>query len=131
MDDRSGRRQRRVEGGSPKRINCRTTEPTYDRLHALAKAAGLSLPNYLIQSGLRDRPGAWSLRQQRWWAEQLEVVEVRLIRIGTNLNQMATAANATGELPEGLSGALAYFNETLARHQAVLDAIAPAGTRAA
>jgi hypothetical protein len=53
-------------------------------------------------------------------------VETRLMRVGVNLNQMAAATNATGELPDALAGALAYVEETLRRHQEVLDAIDPA-----
>ncbi len=123
MEDRAQRRQRRVPGGSHKRINCRTIEPTYRRLERRAEAAGLSLPRYLIESGLRDEAGQWSLRQQRWWAERLDVVETRLIRIGINLNQIAAVANATGELDPGLAGALGYFRATLQQHEEILDAI--------
>ncbi len=104
MGDRNtdARRQRRVPGGSPHRINIRTTTETYARLVAGAAVARLSLPRYLIESALRRSSGGWSLREQRWWAERLDVIETRLIRIGTNLNQMAAATNATGETPEAL-----------------------------
>jgi hypothetical protein len=93
------RRQRRVEGGSPMRINVRTTMSTYAALVGAAAVARLSVPRYLIESALRESNGGWSLREQRWWAERLDVVETRLIRIGTNLNQMAAATNAIGEPP--------------------------------
>jgi hypothetical protein len=125
MGDREKRRQRRVPGGSTMRINCRTTEITYARLYERAAVAQLSLPRYLIESGLRDEAGAWSLRQQRWWAERLDVVETRLIRVGVNLNQLAAATNATGELDGRLHGALGYLDATLGRHREILDAIDP------
>jgi hypothetical protein len=86
----------------------------------------VSLPRYLIESALRRSSGGWSLREQRWWAERLDVIETRLIRIGTNLNQMAAATNATGELPEALTGALHYLQATLDRHREILSAIDPA-----
>jgi hypothetical protein len=95
-------------------------------LVAGADEAGLSVQRFLIESTLRESTGGWSLREQRWWAERLETVETRLIRIGTNLNQMAAATNGTGELSQELAGALAYFEATLQRHQDVLDAINPA-----
>lgn len=47
------RRQRRVEGGSPMRINVRTTALTYARLHADSLVAGVSLPRYSIWSSAR------------------------------------------------------------------------------
>lgn len=123
---RKARRQRRVEGGSPHRINVRTTPQTYARLAAGAAAARLSIPRYLIESTLRRSSDGWSLREQRWWAERLDVVETRLIRIGTNLNQMAAATNATGELSDILAGALRYVETTLDRHRQVLKALDPA-----
>lgn len=123
---KEARRQRRVPGGSLHRINVRTTAETYARLVVGAAAARLSLPRYLIESALRRSSGGWSLREQRWWAERLDTVETRLIRIGTNLNQMAAAANATGELPDGLAGALRYLQETLDQHREILNAIDPA-----
>lgn len=126
MPDHGVRRQRRVEGGSPMRINVRTTMRTYADLVAASKVAGLSVPRYLIESALRESTGGWSLRQQRWWAERLDVVETRLIRIGTNLNQMAAVTNATGQPPEALAAALTYLVETLDRQRTVLDAIDPA-----
>jgi hypothetical protein len=125
-ESRDARRQRRVPGGSPHRINIRTTTETYARLVAGAAVARLSLPRYLIESALRRSSGGWSLREQRWWAERLDVIETRLIRIGTNLNQMAAATNATGELPEALTGALHYLQATLDRHREILSAIDPA-----
>ena len=105
------------------RINVRTTVATDARLREDSAAAGLSLPRYLIECALRESDRSWSLRQQRWCAEQLDVVDTRLIRIGTNLNQMARAANATGEVPPELAAALEYFTATLDRLQGVLDAI--------
>jgi hypothetical protein len=126
MPDHGVRRQRRVEGGSPMRINVRTTMRTYADLVAASKVAGLSVPRYLIESALRESTGGWSLRQQRWWAERLDVVETRLIQIGTNLNQMAAVTNATGQPPEALAAALTYLVETLDRQRTVLDAIDPA-----
>lgn len=128
MTERNGktRRQRRVRGGSPLRINVRTTPTTYARLVAGAAVAGLSVPRFLVESALRRSSGGWSLREQRWWAERLDVVETRLIRISTNLNQMAAATNSTGELPDTLAGALRYLESTLDRHREVLAAIDPA-----
>jgi hypothetical protein len=125
-DSKEARRQRRVQGGSPQRINVRTTAETYARLVVAAAVARLSLPRYLIESALRRSSGGWSLREQRWWAERLDVVETRLIRIGTNLNQMAAAANSTGELPDALAGALRYLQATLDQHREILKAIDPA-----
>jgi hypothetical protein len=122
---RKPRRQRRIKGGSPQRINVRTTKETYARLVAGAEVAQLSIPKFLIDSTLRESRDGWSLREQRWWAERIDTVETRLIRVGANLNQMAAATNVTGELSTALAGLIAYYEETLRRHREVLDAIDP------
>ncbi|HEX3783666.1 MAG TPA: plasmid mobilization relaxosome protein MobC [Pseudonocardiaceae bacterium] len=125
MPGNPARRQRRVEGGSPKRINVRTTVETHAALVAASMLAGLSLPRYLIESALHGPLQGWSLRDQRWWVERLDVAETRLIRIGTNLNQMAAVANATGELNPALTHALTYLDATLDQLRTVLDALDP------
>lgn len=107
------------------RINVRTTVDTYAALVAASTLAGLSLPRYLIESALHGPLPGWSLRDQRWWVERLDVAETRLIRIGTNLNQMAAVANATGELNLALTYALTYLNGTLDQLRTVLDALDP------
>ncbi|MCE7010017.1 MobC family plasmid mobilization relaxosome protein [Kibdelosporangium philippinense] len=119
------RRQRRVEGGSPISIHVRTTTTTYARLIVQSARAGLSVPRYLIESALRESAGGWSQREQRWWAERLDTVETRLVRIGTNINQISASFNATGEPPEALTAALAYFTATLEQHRQILAAIDP------
>ena len=108
------------------RINVRTTVETYRDLATAAAIAGLSVPRYLVESALRGSATGWSLRDQRWWAERLDTVQTRLIRIGTNLNQMAAATNTTGELDAALTPALAYLTATLDQLRAVMDAVDPA-----
>ncbi|MGO1056963.1 plasmid mobilization protein [Crossiella sp. CA198] len=126
MTQRKARRQRRVRGGSPISIHVRTTATTYAALVVRAAVAGLSVPRYLVESAQRDSTIGWSLREQRWWAERLDTVETRLIRIGANLNQVATAANSTGDVPPELPAALSYFTATLDQLRIVLAAIDPA-----
>ena len=127
MNQPRKRRQRRVKGGAKERINVRTTPEMYNRVADAAEAAGLSMPRFLIESALRESAEGWSLREQRWWAERLDTVETRLIRIGVNLNQMATAANATGRLPESVWYSLKYCDETLEKLRRVLEKIGPKG----
>ncbi|GLY55005.1 plasmid mobilization relaxosome protein MobC [Lentzea sp. NBRC 102530] len=126
MTHNKKRRQRRVQGGSPVSIHVRTTRTTYSRLEIQAELARLSIPRYLVESALRESADGWSLREQRWWAERLDTVETRLIRIGANLNQMAARTNSTGEVPGGLPAALAYFTATLEDLRTILAEIDPA-----
>lgn len=125
MSGHREKRQRRVEGGSPMRINVRTTVETYAALVAASMGAGVSLPRYLIESALHGPLPGWRLGDQRWWVNRLDVAETRLIRIGTNLNQMATVANVTGELNPALAHSLSYLNDTLDQLRAVLGALDP------
>lgn len=126
MTHNKKRRQRRVQGGSPVSIHVRTTMTTYSRLEIQAELARLSIPRYLVESALRESADGWSLREQRWWAERLDTVETRLIRIGANLNQTAARTNSTGQVPGGLPAALAYFTATLEELRTILAAIDPA-----
>lgn len=119
------RRQRRVPGGSTARINVRTTEAVHTELSRRAEQAKLSVPRYLVESGLSDPSSGSSLRSRRWVAERLETVEVRLVRIGTNLNQMATRLAATDRLDTGLAGALGYHQDTLQQLRALLELLDP------
>jgi hypothetical protein len=125
MTGHPAKRQRRVEAGSAIRINVRTTVETHAALVAESMLAGVSLPRLLIESALHGPLQGWSLHDQRWWVERLDVAETRLIRIGTNLNQTAAVANATGELNPALTHSLSYLNETLHQLRAVLDALDP------
>jgi hypothetical protein len=127
MGDRVQRRQRRVPGGAQQRINVRVPDQTYAALVVRAAVAGLSLPRYLVESGLREASGGWSLRQQRWWAQRLDVVDVRLTQIGISLNQIVVGLNATSEIGADLSAAVGHLEEALARHRLVLDALDPTG----
>jgi hypothetical protein len=115
------RRQRRVPGGAHLRIYVRVTGKVHQELKWRAKLAGLSVPRYLVESGLRHQGGG-SLYDRRLWLEHAETAQGRLGRIGGLLNQLA-AANHSGYPPTEpqLTAALDYLNETLTHlHNALL-----------
>ncbi|MGX7829084.1 hypothetical protein ACTG9Q_28780 [Actinokineospora sp. 24-640] len=117
------RRQRRVRGGAETRINIRTTVMVRAALTVRAAVAGLSVPLYLVECGLRE-PDGWSLRQQRHWVAEWEAAAVKLSRSGSALNQLARQANsghAVGR--QQLQAALAYHQRVLDELHRVLGAV--------
>jgi hypothetical protein len=127
MRSRAGsRRQRRVPGGSPRRINVRTTAAIHDRLKDLAKGAGISLPRYLVESALHDPESDGSMLARHQIVEWLETIEIRLIRQGVNLNQLAADAHHD-VLPEHprIRAVLVYVEQTLDQLTVVLDRLDP------
>lgn len=121
--DQSVRRQRRHPQGR-RHTTVRLSDEEERALRALAETAGVSLPRYLVECGLRGSSTgrAVSLREQRQLAEQLGTALVRLRRIGAVLNQLAARLNSTGEHGAGeLAAALAYHRETVAQLRSVLQ----------
>jgi hypothetical protein len=117
------RRQRRVRGGAETRINIRTTVVVRAALTARAAVAGLSVPLYLIECGLRE-PDGWSLHQQRHWVAEWEAAAVKLSRSGSALNQLARQANSgyvVGQ--QQLQASLAYHKRVLDELHRVLGAV--------
>jgi mobilization protein NikA len=101
------------------RIVVRVTPAERAELDERAAAAGLSVQSYLVARGRavgRPLPGLV--------VDELDAVQRLLLPIGRNLNQLARAAN-TGRFGEDVVGALAHLRLTLARLQAVLDALDP------
>lgn len=96
------KRQERAEGGRAARVNIRMTADDSLRLTAAAERAGLSLPAYLVESGLRA--GNFDTKSDRD-AAVYEVIKLerQVARIGNNVNQIAHRLNALGEVDPGLA----------------------------
>lgn len=117
------RRQRRVRGGAETRINIRTTVLVRAALEARAAVAGLSVPLYLVECGLRE-PHGWSLHQQRHWVAEWEAAAVKLSRSGSALNQLARQANSGHVVgQQQLQAALTYHQRVLDELHRVLGAV--------
>lgn len=93
------------------------TSETLERMRNLADDAGMTVQRYLVSCADRDQESGWSVRDRRWWVERLDRVERRLIRNGTNLNQIAAAANSGRETDAPLLAAVVRY------HAATLDEI--------
>ena len=119
------RRQQRVQGGSRSRINVRVTPSVYDELKWRAKLAGLSLPRYLVECGLRRHSG-WSLLEQRFWTTEWEAVRSKLGRSGGALNQLAARTNSGQAVTDQqLAAALDYHTAAVNELREVLNAVDP------
>jgi hypothetical protein len=104
MDETPALTEPRRRGGSQKRQRTRTirvacTEAEFAAIHAAAGRAGLSAAAFIRHQTL-GTPGPRSARRP-----PIERVELaRLLgetgRLGSNVNQLAKAANAAGDLPD-------------------------------
>ncbi|OKI20821.1 hypothetical protein A6A25_37330 [Saccharothrix sp. CB00851] len=112
-------------GGAETRINVRTTIEVRAALAARAAVAGLSVPLYLVECGLRE-PDGWSLHQQRHWMAEWEAAAVKLSRSGSSLNQLARQANSGHVVgQQQLQAALNYHQQVLDELHQALDAVDP------
>jgi hypothetical protein len=75
-----------------RRIEIRATPEQFEQIHSKANAAGLTVSDYLRQVGAT---GSVVINHQD---EQINELNYQLIRIGTNLNQLAKLANSKGEI---------------------------------
>lgn len=94
-------RRRRVPGGRRHKHTVRFTDREQQLVQAAAEAAGVSVPYLIAETVLLALRGGGrlSVADQRVLAGQLAAVRRSLKAIGTNVNQVATVANATGHLP--------------------------------
>ena len=92
-----------------------------DEIAALLAKAGDMSPADYIRTKLLDLEPTKSRRRRSVDAEALVRLRGELGKVGSNLNQIAKAANASGRVREGiLADALAHFAELRAQ---VLQAI--------
>nr|WP_091455035.1 hypothetical protein [Actinokineospora iranica] len=97
----------------------------YDELKWRAKLAGLSLPRYLVECGLR-RHGGWSLLEQRFWTAEWEAVRTKLGRSGGALNQLAARVNSGQPVTDQqLTAALDYHTAAVNELRDILETVAP------
>jgi hypothetical protein len=95
----------------PHHVTVRVNEKELTQLRGRARAAGLSVSRYLIESGLKSMPPLPAEEQAQ---RQRAIFHAR--KIGTNLNQIARQLNS--QLPvaeEELAAALSAAREALER----------------
>ncbi len=113
-------RRRRIEGGRPGRHNVRTSVEEEGALQRLSLAAGMTVPRYLVESGLAMESGE-TITDRRSTITKLYELHRLLAAISNNVNQMAKATNATRETHPELFSTLAAVRKTAMRIDEVSD----------
>lgn len=124
-----GQRRRRVSGGRRHRYSVRFTDTEHELVLAAAAEAGLTVPHLLAETVLLSLTGRDRLTaaDRRVLAGELAAVRRFLAAVGTNVNQLAAAANSTGHIPpqtettmRSIAGMLARLDEALTSVDEVL-----------
>jgi hypothetical protein len=115
-------RQRRADGGRKKYVQVKATEEEYEALKAKADQLGVSVPRLLMQSALYS--GGGTLPERHALYRELAALRIQLIKLGTNMNQLAHHANANeGELRPEMGPALTAARTLIQRTEAVMAAL--------
>lgn len=116
----SRRRRENVPGGRRHQHKVLVTPEEEAALLLRADKLGVTVPRLLVESALAG--GAEAVEVDRAEQEERRELWVELNRlqravgaIGVNLNQLAKASNATGELDEELRHSLAHLRRVLVR----------------
>jgi hypothetical protein len=99
----------------------KVTAAEQERLVELAAAAGVSVPRLLVESALAGGPDSAAARSAT--SAELVALGRALGRVGVNVNQIARATNATGEVQGATVDTLAVVREVAERLAVVLDGI--------
>ncbi|BAH56126.1 plasmid mobilization relaxosome protein MobC [Rhodococcus opacus] len=115
------RRERRanVDGGRQARHVVKVTPEEESALLAKAQHARVTVPRLLVESALADHSETASERRE--FAEQLFSGFRLLSAISINVNQMAKATNATGDLPDNLRVTLDEVRRVARRIDGILQ----------
>lgn len=115
-------RQGRSEGGRSRVIYVRVTEEQDVAIRSAAAAQGVSPQTYLLErAGAGSLMEGWTAQQRRAVAQEVLAIRRVLAGIGTNVNQIAAATNATGEVNDSeVRSAMTALEHRLPR----LDAVA-------
>lgn len=117
------KRRRRVEGGRQHRHVVRVTPEEEGQLLALALRYRVSVPKLLVDSALAGGAAAAaanaSVRHEV--IAQMFAMHRLLADIANNVNQMARATNATGEVQDAMVVTLAKVREVADRIDAFVD----------
>lgn len=116
----SGRRsQKSLPGVRRTRFGVFLTDEERLQIKQRAKAARMSMSHYLIQCALRSDSGV-TFAELEAFLDELREFRNQIIKVGTNLNQVAHHANSVSEIPvdfylaaREVQGALASVNEFL------------------
>ena len=116
MGGRPAARRRRQPGGRPHQHLVRLSDEEQVQILARARVAGVSVPRLLVEAALAG--DAQTASERRALVAEFLAARRLLARVSNNVNQLAAAANATGEVPAELHATM----HAVARVTARLDA---------
>lgn len=115
------RRRANAAGGRAHRHVVRVSPEEEGRLLALAEAQHVTVPRLLVESALA--PAGETSTQRRDAIAELFRVHRLLAAVSNNVNQMARATNATGEVQSEMVQTLRAVRRTAERVDAVIDGL--------
>ncbi|WP_072713683.1 plasmid mobilization protein [Rhodococcus rhodnii] len=119
------RRERRANatGGRTKAHLVKVTPEEESALLARAQQARVSVPRLMVEAALADH--GETATDRRTQLEELFRAFRLLAALSNNVNQMAKATNATGEVAEELAVTLAQVRRCAIRIDGAIDAMEP------
>lgn len=110
---------RSLNGERRRRVGVHLSEQEHAIVSTLAKANGVSISRYMVDSALysTDRVSPAQLIQLR---QTLRQAQAELNKIGSNINQIARAANTNHEQP---AATVAAMNSLRALSQTMIEAL--------
>lgn len=128
--ERTQRRQRRAPGGRIARHVVRVTPEQEAQLLALALRYRVSVPKLLVDSALAGGSAAAASNASVRVAiiDELFGVHRLLASISANVNQMAKATNATGEVQDSMEATSAHVRAVADRIDAYIDKLSRAAS---
>ncbi len=120
---RRGRRRRANHaGGRGRVIQVRVSEAEDRVLRESAERAGMTVQRLLVESVLRQESGEDIASRHAASGELIGLVRA-VSSVGVNVNQMAKATNATGELPENMAATVEGIRDLVRRANVAIDRV--------
>lgn len=119
---RDRKRQANIGGGRkhPVQLKLSIAEKTALKIHA--DELGVSIQRLLVESTLSSFQGE-TLTERRDLLTALFQLQRGLAAVGNNINQIARAANATGEIKGDLDAALSHLRASVGRIDEALESL--------
>ncbi|MFK0085431.1 plasmid mobilization relaxosome protein MobC [Glutamicibacter sp. NPDC090743] len=122
----SRKRQSNAAGGRSVRREVKLTVDQNLALQVMADEIGVSVPRLLVESTLSQLRGETAAERHEL-ITSLFLLQRGLAAAGNNINQIARAANATGEIQGDLNASLSHLRATVTRIDVVLESLKIAG----
>lgn len=116
------RRRANVEGGRQHHHKVKVTPEEEGQLLRLAEAQHITIPRLLVESALSSESSETPTERKQAMAE-LFALHRLLAAVSNNVNQIARATNATGELQPETAAALAKVREVAVRIDEAIDGL--------